>query len=118
MRDKKKHHFLQLAVIFGVITLLTLLYAWGSREGTMSNTGMMGASMGSMMQSMHAKNITISDLIKQQEQTEMASGGMLSHHEGGSAGIKLSHYLTTGIIIVLLPFIIAGAIFLGVVWWR
>ncbi|MCX7921778.1 MAG: hypothetical protein N3B21_07180 [Clostridia bacterium] len=117
MLDKKKHHFLQLVVIFGAITLLTLLFAWGSREGTTSSMGMMGQSMGSMMQSMHAKNVTISDLIKQQEQTEMSSG-MSSHHESGSMSIKISHYLTTGIIIVLLPFIIAGAVFLGIVWWK
>lgn len=117
MLDKKKHHFLQLAIIFGSITIITLLSAWGYRSSVETGMSMMGQSMGNMMRTMHARNITVSDLLRQEEQMEMATG-MEGHHNNQDMHLKISHYITTAMIVILLPFIIAGSVFLGVVWLK
>lgn len=117
MIDKKKLHFIQLATIFAGITVISLLYNWGFKSNAQDKMmSMMGKSMGSMMSSMHLENITLSELFKQEEQME-AMTGMSSHHETGNA-IKFTHYITTGTIVILIPFIIAGAAFLAVIWLK
>ena len=117
MLDKKKHHFLQLAVIFGSVTVISLLSAWGYRSEAEASMSMMGQSMGKMMSSMHAPNITVRDLLVQEEKTEAATG-MESHHNSQDEYLKNSYYITTASIIILLPFIIAGSVFLCVVWLK
>jgi hypothetical protein len=73
--------------------------------------------MGNMMSSMQLKNVTLNDLLNGQQQDNMSMGSdMSSHHENGSDFMKVSNELTTGTIVVLLPFIIAGAIFLAIIW--
>lgn len=120
MLDKKKHHFLQLAFIFGAITIISLMASWGYRNASDASKEMMGQSMGKMMQGMHLQNITIGDLIRQQESAEAASNtGMESHHAGsGNTGLETGHFMTTAVIVILLPFIIAGAVFLAIVWLK
>lgn len=76
---------------------------------------MMGQSMGNMMASMHLKNINIRDLFYQKESMNMMQG-MQPHHNNQSGFLIISHYLTTGTIIILLPFIIAGSVFLAILW--
>jgi hypothetical protein len=120
MLSKKKHHFLQLAVVFSSITVLALLSAWGFQTYEEKSSGMMGQSMGNMMSSMHAGNANLSDLLVQQESVESmnnSQSGMESHHEVSSA-MKTAHYFTTAIIVILLPFILAGTVFLAVVWLK
>ncbi|MDF2522963.1 MAG: hypothetical protein K0R31_604 [Clostridiales bacterium] len=117
MLDKKKHHFLQLIVIFGSITILSLLTAWGFNSGVEAGMSMMGQSMGKMMSTMHASNITVSDLLKQVEQAE-TSTGMESHHNSENEQLKLEYFITTAVIVTLLPFIVAGAVFLGIIWLK
>jgi len=114
MLDKKKHHFFQLVIIFASITIISLLSAWGYRSNSETSMGMMGQSMGKMMSSMHAGNASLSDLFVQQESMEMASG-MESHHQADKK-MKTTHLFTTAIIVILLPFIIAGVVFLTVMW--
>lgn len=121
MLSKKKHHFLQLVIVFSAVTVLALLSAWGYRAYEEKSSGMMGQSMGNMMSSMHAGNVKLSDILVQQESVESMnntqSSSMESHHQAGSA-MKTTHYFTTAIIVILLPFIIAGAVFLAVIWLK
>ena len=117
MLDKKKHHFLQLAVIFGAVTIITLLSVWGYKSNVETGMSIMGKSMGNMMQTMHASNITVGDLYQQEEQMETATG-MEGHHNNQDEFLKISHFVTTASIVILLPFIIAGAVFLGIIWLK
>lgn len=114
---KKKLLFWRLASIFILITLVTLLSLWGSGKGLQSNQGMMSQSMGAMMLQMHTRNITLSDLIYQNKMTEqMSSMGM--HHSSASGSLKTSHYITTLVMVLLLPFVLASGVFLLIVWWK
>lgn len=117
--NKKKLPFIQLAAIFGLVTLMTLLYSWGSTPSTSPNGGMMEQSMGDMME-MHLENVTVADLVKQKEQVEVSQGvdSQASHHETQYGFLKIMHYLTTATIVILLPFIIAGTVFLGIIWLK
>lgn len=116
MLNKKKLHFWQLVLTFGAITVLALAASYGYNRTQQTN--MMGLSMGNMMSSMHLKNITVNDLIRQQEQVEAATGqdSMASHHNNGNGFLKTIHILTTASIIILLPFIVAGTVFLAIIW--
>ncbi|MGE5404908.1 MAG: hypothetical protein ACM3PP_08205 [Candidatus Saccharibacteria bacterium] len=113
MPDKRKH-FLQLSIVFGAITILALLNAWGFTAGKEPGMAMMGQSMGQMMRSHHAENITFWDLFGSGEAMQMGMD-MSSHHSGGSH-MQSIHRLTTIVIVILLPFVVAGAVFLGVTW--
>lgn len=117
MLDRKKHHFLQLTVIFGAIVIIALASAWRYKTDVETSMGMMGQSMGKMMQSMYLKNLSLSELVRQQEQNE-SSSGMESHHENTGTALSNTHFITTATIVVLLPFIIAGSAFLLVVWLK
>jgi hypothetical protein len=125
MPDKRKLHFFQLVIIFGAITVLALAYAWGNNRGQLSSTSMMGQSMGNMMRSMHLQNVTMGDLLKRQEQQEQQAGGSIpsdgshgSHHNGNEGFLEATHLLTTAAIVVMLPFIIAGTVFLAILWLK
>ncbi|MBB6215474.1 hypothetical protein HNQ80_001563 [Anaerosolibacter carboniphilus] len=113
MLDKKKHHFLQLSVIFGALVTLSLLANWGYNAGLETGMTMMGQSMGNMMQTMHGQEITVSDLIRQEEKIETATQ-QENHHESESSFFNAA----TGLMMVSLPFIIAGTIFLAIMWFK
>ncbi len=117
--NKKKLPFIQLAAIFGLITLIALFYSWGSSPNTMSSPSMMEQSMGSMMK-MHLENVTVAELVKQKQPVQAAQVGddAASHHNEQYSFLKIMHFLTTATIVILLPFIIAGAVFLGIIWLR
>jgi len=78
-----------------------------------------GQSIGSMIQG-HPRNVKINDLIKNSEETQMMSSSMSSgsdhssHHSESNRYLKLMHYLTTATIVILLPFILAGTIFMSI----
>ena len=116
MRDKKKLHFITLILVFGVISLLTLMNEWSKPQSMQANT-MMSDSMGNMMTSMHLQNVSINDLLYQEESREAASG-MSSHHSAEDSEIKKIHYFTTFSIVILLPFIVAGTVFLSIIWLK
>lgn len=113
MISKKKLHFLQLTFVFTAITIGTLLYNWSSNANLKNSMSMMGQSMGNMMSSMHLKNAKLSDLVTRKEQTSMNM-----NHETKEGYLKDIHYITTIIIVVLLPFIIGGTVFLAIAWFK
>lgn len=117
MPNKKKHHFLQLVIIFGAVTIISLVFAWGYRSNVEPSMSMMGRSMGKMMSTMHARNITVGDLFAQEEKMEMATG-MEGHHNSQDEFLKNSYIITTASIVILLPLIIAGSVFLCIVWLK
>lgn len=114
MISKKKRHFWQLSFIFISITIVSLLYNWQYKSNLQSSMSMMTQSMGNMMSSMHLQNIKLEDLFKQEK--ESVENVNASHHDSQDPKLKRVHYFTTIIIIVLIPFIVAGSIFLAIVW--
>ena len=115
MFNKKKMHFWRLVLLFGALILITLFLLWSNAP--MQKAGMMDSSMGNMMKSMHLSNITIYNLFDtMNSQQEMSA--MKSHHLNRAPVIYQLSFLTTSIIFILLPFIIGGAILLGIVWIR
>lgn len=115
MISKKKLHFLQLTFVFTIITIGTLLFNWSSNANLKNSMSMMGQSMGNMMSSMHLKNAKLSDLVTSKEQTNTSKN---MNNETKEGYLKEIHYITTIIIVVLLPFIIGGTVFLAIVWFR
>lgn len=113
MIDKKKLHFLRLSSVFIAITIITLLYNWGHSPKMQPTASMMGQSMGNMMASMHLKNSKISDLFTIKKQKKSA---MSEHHQAKKSYIRNIHYATTIIILVFIPFIVAGTAFLAIIW--
>ena len=117
MLDKKKIHFWQLTFIFGLITFLALIYSYGNDQGNQSQ--MMGDTMGEMM-GMHLNNVTVSDLIAQEGQMDTTAQSqvqdMSSHHSETNSFVNAVHLLAIATIVILLPFIIAGTVFLAIIW--
>lgn len=116
MLPKKKVHFLRLTLIFSMLVLFALIYIWAASFGTEPGMEMMWGSMGSMIQGMHAQNISIRALFTQEEATEMSMGTSMSH--SASQRIRFSHYFTTLTIVLLLPFILTGTVFLLIIWLK
>ncbi|MCX7922263.1 MAG: hypothetical protein N3B21_09675 [Clostridia bacterium] len=114
MFDKKKLNFWRLAFIFTGFTVLVLVYLWNSPQEPKAM--MMDGSMGNMMKQMHVTNMTIYDLLTSEKEKQASMSEMHSHHQGQSSVIFKLNFLTTGIIFLLLPFIIGGSIILAIVW--
>ncbi|PKM94458.1 MAG: hypothetical protein CVU84_10330 [Firmicutes bacterium HGW-Firmicutes-1] len=114
---KKKLAFIKLSAFFGMITLLTIFFLWGNKSSTTSPASMMGQSMGDMMSGEHLQDITVRELILQQDQIEESQDidSQASHHSS-EGFLKTAHYLSTATIVILLPFILAGTIFLAIIW--
>ncbi len=121
MLDNKKIYFWQLTFIFGLITFLALIYSYGNDQGNQSQ--MMSDTMGELM-GMHLNNVTVSDLISQQEQmdtmaqSQSQAQDMSSHHSGTNSFVSAVHLLAIATIVILLPFIIAGTVFLAIIWLK
>ena len=119
MLDKKKMHFWQLTIIFGSITLLALIYSYINYQGNQAE--MMADSMAKMM-GMHLDNVAVSDLISRQEdvaasaQNLTSEQDMSSHHSETNSYTNAIHLIATATIVILLPFIIAGTVFLAIIW--
>lgn len=113
MFNKKKMHFWRLVFIFGALILITLFLLWSG--GPVQKASMMESSMAGMMQSMHLSNITIYSLFDAME-TQQEISASESQQLSQEPGIYQMSILTTSIIFILLPFIIGGAIILGIVW--
>jgi len=104
----------------GVI-VITLLTNWGYISLTEKSESMMTNSMGNMMSSMHLKNIKLSTLFVTENQNKSGMSSNIStststSHDTNVSYKKRIHYITTIIIIVLLPLIIAGTVFLSIIW--
>ncbi len=113
MLNKKKINFWRLAFIFTALVISVLFLLWNAPAGPKAS--MMDTSMGNMMKGKHLSGITIYDLINGMEYQEQMRE-MHSHHQGQSPIIFQLSYLTTAAIFLLLPFIIGGAVILGIVW--
>lgn len=121
MIDKKKQHFISLFLIFGVIVLFTLMNEWSKPQPLEAASSMMNDSMGNMMSSMHLGNVSIDDLLYQeenQEENQEEASATSSHHSAEDSELNRIHYFTTLSIIILLPFIVAGTTFLSIVWLK
>lgn len=117
MKNKKKLHFMQLSVIFLSVTILGLAANWGHIREMRSESEMMGMTMGDMMAVMHGSNVTFADMLWPEE-SMVSQVSMTAHHERGRDFITISHYWSTAMIIILLPFILAGSVFLAVSWLK
>lgn len=117
MINKKKLQFIKLCVIFGAVVLLALFNEWSKPQAMETNNSMMTGSMGSMMSSMHLSNLKLSDLLYQEEMQENSSN-MSSHHAKQETELSRVHYFTTMSIVLLLPLIAAGTVFLSIVWLK
>ena len=117
MFDKKKLNFWRLAFIFGGFTIIILLLLWSSPQEPKAQ--MMTSSMGKTMAQMHVSNITIYDLLKNeqiQEQSQGQTDNMSSHHESQAPIVVTLNFLMTALMFLLLPLIIGGSIILAIVW--
>jgi hypothetical protein len=117
MFDKKKLNFWRLAFLFAGLTIITLFLLWNSPQ--QPKVQMMDSSMGNMMKQMHVSNITIYDLLKNddmQNQMQSQMSEMSSHHQNQASIIFKLNFLSTAIIFFLLPLIIGGSIILTIVW--
>lgn len=112
---KNKRPFWQLSTVFIILILFVLSISYGYE--ITENTGMMGKSMAGMKASMIGPNITINDLLKQPESMMNASGQGHSEHHAELSELQFTHYITTIIIIVLMPLILAGTVFLTIIWF-
>lgn len=110
---KTAKNFWLLSIFFGIFTVIGLIFMW-SQPGTMSHSSsMMGSTMGSMMKN-QMMPLTINDLFKP---GEYIKSNMSAHHQGDSL-IAKTHFATTVIIVLLLPFIIGGLAFLVILWQK
>jgi t-SNARE complex subunit (syntaxin) len=117
--SKKKLHFYQLCFISICVVIVTLLINWGYFKAEEKSKSMMTNSMGGMMSSMHLKNIKLSDLFIAENENKDSTSSNINSNKSNEMAIsykKEIHYVSTIIIIVLLPFIIAGTVFLTIVW--
>jgi len=116
---KKKLPFIILSIVFFIVVLLAIFISWGNYDENSSGSGMMGQSMGNMMGENHLKDITVGDLIKQQEvnETIKQGAGDTSSHHSSTGFIKIFHKITTITIVLFLPLIIAGSVFLMIIWF-
>jgi hypothetical protein len=79
---------------------------------------MMDQSMGNMMGQNHLKEITIRDLILREEQSETTqTDEHAQHHSSEGSPLSALYRITTLTIAVLIPFILAGTIFLMIIWF-
>jgi len=110
---RKKLNFWRLAFISAALVILTLMSVGHfSHPG---NRSPMDASMGNMMKKEHAAGIGIYDLFGAPE-TSPQMEQMHEHHRNQSGLIVATHVLTTGVILVLLPLMVAGTIILAIAW--
>lgn len=112
--ERKKHNFFKLSVVFCALVILGLLYNWGYYQENEAH--MMDESMGSMMRSMHGEAVNLGELLRIGEAIEYGTGKD-EHHDSDSF-IAWSFNISTALMVVILPFIIAGSIFLAIVWFK
>ncbi|AIQ14402.1 hypothetical protein [Paenibacillus durus] len=123
MFNKQKRPFWQLSSVFAVIIMLVLALSWSNPA---ENAAQMDASMADMMSNEILGSATIPDLftIGTMDSPEASSGnGGHSGHHDQTGRLYAIHLITTALLVFTLPIIIAGAVFLAIVWpkpvkWR
>lgn len=119
---KRKMPFIKLSIIFAIMIILAIFYSWGNRDENDAQPSMMDQSMGNMIGENHLKDITVRDLIIQEEQSQTVQNqanedSNTSHHDSNGSFLKTLNKITTITIVILLPFIIAGSVFLLIIWF-
>lgn len=117
MINKKKLHFYQLTIIFTAISIIALMYNWGNWSKADKSESMMTDTMGKMMKSMHLGSVKMSDLFKSEAMANNDNNQNSQVQEEGSY-IKDLFNLSTIVVVVLIPFIIAGTVFLAIIWLK
>lgn len=104
-------NFWLLSIFFGMLTIIGLTFMWSQPNAMPHGSSMMGSTMGSMLKN-QLMPLTINDLF---QPGEYMKSDMSAHHQGDSL-IAKTHFATTVIIVLLLPFIIGGLAFLIMLW--
>ncbi|NJJ40856.1 hypothetical protein [Paenibacillus apii] len=123
MFNKQKRPFWQLSFVFAVIVILVLALSWSNPSEKVSQ---MDTSMADMMSNEVLGYATIPDLFNPgtMESTEvLSSNGEHTGHHDQAGRLYAIHLITTALLVFMLPIIIAGALFLAIVWpkpvkWR
>ncbi|QWU15415.1 hypothetical protein SAMN04487895_12420 [Paenibacillus sophorae] len=116
MFNKQKRPFWQLSSVFAVIIVLVLAHSWSNRT---ENAAQMDASMADMMSNEILGNTTVPDLftLGAMDSVEVSSGnGEHSGHHDQTGTLYAIHLITTALLLFTLPVILAGALFLAIVW--
>ena len=108
--------FLRLSFIFLAITVAVVTFNFAKSYNNMAKPAMMSESMGNMMINMHLKNTSFIDLFKDSQMKMAASASSHSHHSNTRSLLSSVYQISTFIIIVFVPFIIAGSLFLFIAW--
>lgn len=117
--DRKKLPFIRLSIVFSIVIIIAIFYSWGFAHKTEYGSGMMDQSMGDMMGENHLKNVTVRDLITSdaQDKIKQSEDNHSGHHDTENSFLYTLHKITTLTITVLIPFILAGTIFLMIIWF-
>ncbi|MFD1774781.1 hypothetical protein [Paenibacillus rhizophilus] len=123
MFNKQKRPFWQLSSVFAIIVILVLALSWSNKA---ENAAQMDASMADMMSNETLGYATVPDLftLGTMDSPEESSGnGEHAGHHDQEGKLYAMHLITTALLVFTLPIIIAGALFLAIVWpkpvkWR
>lgn len=113
MFHKKKLNFWRLAILFIGFTVTILLLLWNSP--TIPKPAMMNGTMGDTMRGMHTSNITIYDLLGNSEVKQQVAEKEEHHAKSPVYAIGV---WTTGVIFLLMPFILGGSVILAIIWMK
>ncbi|MNM98871.1 hypothetical protein D3C81_1114140 [compost metagenome] len=116
MLSKQKRPFWQLCSVFGVIVGLVLALSWGNRT---EEVAQMNHSMADMMKDEHLGNATVKDLFSFEASDSAVVAADNSEHTGHhiqEGKLYTTHIVTTALLVLTLPMILAGAVFLAIVW--
>ncbi|MCL6606357.1 MAG: hypothetical protein K6T94_26110 [Paenibacillus sp.] len=116
MFNKQKKPFWQLCSVFAVIVGLVLAISWGNRT---ENVAQMNHSMANMMRDEHLGNATVQDLFSSEtsDSAEVATdNGEHTGHHSQEGKLYTMHIITTAMLVLSLPIILAGTVFLAIVW--
>ncbi|MNC20324.1 hypothetical protein D3C75_682690 [compost metagenome] len=116
MLSKQKRPFWQLCSVFGVIVGLVLALSWGNRT---EEVAQMNHSMADMMKDEHLGNATVKDLFSFEASDSAvvaADNSEHTRHHIQEGKLYTTHIVTTALLVLTLPMILAGAVFLAIVW--
>lgn len=123
MFKKQKKPFWQLCIVFSVMAVLVLAISWAYPS---ENRASMDHSMAGMMKDEHLNQATIGDLFTLGTGEDQQRIVTVTPRTGDSAGhnghhpqegkLYTMHLIMTGLLVFSLPIILAGAVFLTIVW--
>lgn len=118
MAKSKKQNFWLLVIVFTGITMVALQLEWNSPRGP--EAAMMNQSMGNMMRGEHLQNITLSQLLSNNQPENMMgnASGHSEHHGEMDQMLFGINRVTTLLIFSLIPLILGGTVFLVVIWLK